>query len=504
MTIDWLDPCLDAAQMREDDRWAIEERGVPSLELMETAGVALAERTVDVSGGDDRALVVCGKGNNGGDGLVAARVLRERGFEVQVALLGGADGVTPDSKVNLDRFGPVEEVADGRIAEMLTGASVAVDAIFGTGFAGRPREASADAIGSLNESDVPVVAADIPSGVNASTGEVEGEAVRADATVTFHLSKVGHWVSPGKWLRGQLEVVPIGIPEGAPALPNAGLISDRVLTLPPSRGSTSNKFTSGRVVVCGASRGLTGAVCMSATAAIRSGAGYATVVVPSELERIFEIKLTEVMSVGCPSREGSFRGAAEEQIVAACDGADAVVFGPGLGRDPALERLVMHLVPRFSSPLVIDADAFLPLSGRLATLTERRHPTVLTPHAGELARLLGTDSAEVSAHRLETAVEAARLSGAILVSKGDDTIVTDGARIAINPYSTPALATAGTGDVLSGMIGAMLARGLDPFEASCVAVKAHARSGISAASRVGVDSVVAGDVLEEIPGGLRV
>ena len=502
MTVEWLDPCLDAAQMREDDRWAIEERGIASLELMETAGVALAERAATLAGREKSILVVCGKGNNGGDGLVAARVLRESGHRVETVLVGGGGGMTPDSQANLDRLGSVEEVADGKIGELLSSAEVAVDAIFGTGFVGEPRDAAAAAISSLNDSDCSVVAADIASGVNASTGEIAGEAVRADATVTFHLPKIGHWIAPGKWVRGDLEVAPIGIPADAPADPHSGLISDGVLELAPARGAQSNKFTSGRVAICGGSRGLTGAVCLSAMAAVRSGAGYATVVVPAELEQIFEIKLTEVMSVGCPSREGLFRGAAEEQILAACDGSDAVVFGPGIGREPSLERVVRNLLPRFSAPLVVDADAFQALDGRLAVLSDRRQATVLTPHAGELARLLETDSAQISEHRLESALEAARLSGSVVVCKGDDTIITDGETVAINPYTTPALATAGTGDVLSGMIGAMLARGLGPFESACLAVKAHARAGIAAASRIGADSVVASDVLEEIPGGL--
>lgn len=499
----WLDPCLDAAQMREEDRWAIEERGIPSLDLMETAGNALAAKTASLIGPGEKVVVVSGKGNNGGDGLVAARILRERGHEVEVALLGGADGLTPDSQTNLERFGPVTEIADGSVGDLLSGAAVAIDAIFGTGFAGEPRDAAAAAISALNESEVPVVAADIASGVNASTGEIAGDAVDSVATVTFHLSKIGHWVAPGRWVRGELEVVPIGIPQEGPADPFAGLISDRVLELPPARGQRSNKFTSGQVAICGGSRGLTGAVCMSATAAIRTGAGYATVVVPAELEQIFEAKLTEVMSVGCPSRNGSFRGAAEEQIISTCEGSAAVVFGPGIGRDPSIERVVRNLVPRFASPLVVDADALHALSGKLQILAERRHPTVITPHSGELARLLEISSDEVEEHRLETAMAAARKASCVVVSKGDDTIVTDGQRVAVNPYSTPALATAGTGDVLSGMIGAMLARGLESFPAACAGVKGHSRAGIAAAGEIGVDSVIASDVLEHIPEGIR-
>lgn len=489
--------------MREDDRWAIEDQGVPSLDLMETAGIALAGKTASLTKAGQRILVVCGKGNNGGDGLVAARILAESGHQVETVLVGGGEGVTPDSQVNLDRLGSFRDAPDGRIGEILPDFEIAIDAIFGTGFSGEPRDAAAAAISSLNEASSIVVAADIPSGVDASNGEIVGTAVEATATVTFHRPKIGHWVAPGRWVRGDLEIAPIGIPAGAPAVPYAGLISDRVLSLPPTRSATSNKFTAGKVIVCGGSRGLTGAVCLSATAAIRSGAGYATVVVPAELEQIFEVKLTEVMSVGCPSREGRFRGAAEEQIVSACEGADAVVLGPGIGREPSLERLLRGLITRVSSPLVIDADAFQALAGGLALLSERRHPTVMTPHAGELALLLGTDAAQVAEHRLESALEAARVSKAVVVSKGDDTIVTDGDRIAINPYSTPGLATAGTGDILSGMVGGILARGVDPFEAACVAVKAHSRAGLAAVARVGIDCMIASDVLAAIPEGMR-
>lgn len=504
MIADWTDPCLDASQMRDDDRWAIEDRGIPSLELMETAGRALAAKVEQMAPSpDSRIVAVCGKGNNGGDGLVAARILKEQGFRADAVLLGGRDGMTPDSVANLERLGEALEASDGVLAELLSSADLVIDAIFGTGFAGEPRDAAADAIDALNASPARVVSADLPSGVNASTGEIAGRAVAADATVTFHRSKVGHWIAPGKWARGDLEVADIGIPDGAPAVPSTGLISSRVLDLPADRGAASTKFSSGKVVVCGGSKGLTGAVAMCATAAIRAGAGYATVVVPAELESVFEAKLTEVMSIGCPSREGSFRGAAEEQILGSCEQAGAVVFGPGLGREGQVGKLAVKLIPRFGSPLVVDADALYALSGLLGVVASRRSATVLTPHEGELARLLQTDSDDVAAHRLERALGAARETGAVVVLKGDDTIVTDGERVAIDPLSTPALATAGTGDVLAGMIAAMISRGLGPFEAACVAVKAHSSAGIFAAERHGVNSVIASDVIEEIPRGLR-
>jgi NAD(P)H-hydrate epimerase len=497
----WLDPCLNADEMRAIDRWAIEEKGVPSLELMETAGTAVAEAAAEIST-SKRAAVVCGKGNNGGDGLVAARHLAETGFDAEALLLGRPSDLSEDARDNLDRFRNARTVKAEEVPAALEGAGVVVDAIFGTGFAGEPRDPALAAIEAINDADVPVLATDIPSGVNASTGEVEGPAVQAELTVTFHAAKLGHWIHPGKGHTGELRVAPIGIPEGATVEASAGLIDPSVLALLPHRGPQSTKFTSGQVVVIGGSRGLTGAVCLSASAAIRSGAGYATVAVPADLERIFEVKLTEVMSIGCASREGSLRPAASEQILGATERAACVVLGSGMGREQATQRLAQELAERIEAPLVLDADGLNAHAGRLKSLAERDGNVILTPHAGELARLLKTDSGEIDARRLESAREAARASGGIVVLKGDDSIVTDGERVAVNRIASPALATAGTGDVLTGITAAMVARGVEPFAAACAAVVTGARAGRAAAERVGADSVIAGDVIESLPAGL--
>src|SRR5262245_56655455 len=251
---DWLEPCLDAEEMRAADRWAIEDRGVPSLDLMETAGAAVAEAAADLAR-PGPAVVVCGKGNNGGDGLVAARKLAETGFEVEALLLAAPDELSPDARANLARVEGAREAKASDLAEPLSRAGVDIDAIFGTGFAGEPREPTSGAIQAINDAGAPTVAADIASGVNASTGQVEGEAVEADLTVTFHASKLGHWIAPGKWRSGELRVAPIGIPDGAPVQPAAGLISPSVLSRAPRRGQSSTKFTSGQVVVVGGSRG---------------------------------------------------------------------------------------------------------------------------------------------------------------------------------------------------------------------------------------------------------
>jgi NAD(P)H-hydrate epimerase len=495
----WLTPLFDAAEMRAVDAWAIEQEKVPSLDLMEAAGEAVARAAEEAAGGGP-VRVLCGKGNNGGDGLVAGRRLIEWGFEVEALLLWPASGLSPDAAENLKRFeGKVIE-EPGDVEAALAGSGAAIDAIFGTGFEGAPREPAAAAIGALNAAAVPVVAADIASGVNASTGEIDGDAVNADLTVALHGPKIGHWVAPGKEHAGEVRVAPIGIPDGAPANAGAGLIGEGALAAAGRRSAGSTKFSSGQVVVVGGSRGLTGAVCMSAMAAVRTGAGYATVAVPAELEAIFEIKLTEAMSRGCTSHDGALIPEAQEDVLELAERAAAVVLGPGLGRAAASFALARELAHRIEAPLVIDADGLNAHAGRLGDLAGRSGAAILTPHEGELGRLLDRSSDEIAAHRLASAKEAAGASGAVVVLKGDDTVVTDGERVGINGLSSPALATAGTGDVLSGMIAALLARGLDPFTAACGAVRAHSRAGRIAAERLGAaESVIAGDVIEAIP-----
>jgi hydroxyethylthiazole kinase-like uncharacterized protein yjeF len=479
----WLSPLFDAEGIRAVDRWAIEERGVAEAELMEAAGTALAEAVAELAP-QGPVRIVCGKGNNGGDGLIAARRLGEIGFDVTVLELGGE---VPDD-------------LDG----LLAGAGVVVDAIFGTGFAGAPRAPADAVIEAINRCGAPVVACDIASGVDASTGEVAGVAVEADLTVSFHAAKIGQRIAPGKWHTGELRVVPIGIPDGSPGEPAAGTIGPEVLALLPLRGPRSTKFSSGQVVVAGGSRGLTGAVQMSSEAAIRAGAGYATVAVPADLEAVFEGGRPEVMSAGCPGGAGCLAPASLKAVLRTFEQAAAGVLGPGMGRDPGTVELAREAAAAIDAPLVIDADGLNAFAGDLGPIARRGAATILTPHAGELGRLLDRSSGEIGTSRLAAAREAAERAGAVVVLKGDDTIVTDGERVAVNGLSAPGLATAGTGDVLSGVIAAMLARGLEPFAAGCAAVLAHARAGREAARRIGAaESVIAGDVIESIPAGLR-
>ena len=499
---DWLDPLYEAAEMRAVDKWAIEEQDVPSLDLMERAAGGLARATARVAR-DGPIRVVCGKGNNGGDGLAAARLLREEGREVDVLCTAPLDELQGDARANLERLpGPQPEPFEpGQLS--LDGSGAVVDALLGTGFEGEPREPAVGAIAAINAQDAPVVACDVPSGVNASTGEVEGEAVEADVTATFHGPKVGLYVAPGAEHAGQVEVVEIGIPRGAPGAASLGLISERVLELFPRRGRASSKFGSGVVVVAGGSMGLTGAPAMAAMSAQRAGAGYVQVAVPGSVQPAIDLRLLEQMSRGLPDEDGAHTPQGADDVEELAEGAGAVVLGPGIGRSDGAFEFAREVARRVGTPLLIDADGLNALAHRLHTLRGRDAATVLTPHAGELSRLLGTDSDDIGRNRLARARDAADLSGAVVLLKGDDTIVAaPGGAVAVSPGGTPALATAGTGDVLSGLIGALLAKGMPPFEAAALGTLAHVRAGFAAAGRFGADHVIAGDVIDALPAGL--
>ena len=497
----WLEPLYTAQEMRDTDRWAIEERGVPSMELMEHAGAAVAREVAGLRP-DGPVVFVCGKGNNGGDGFVAGRLLRAAGREVRVLLAGDAEGIRGDAAEALRRLGLPP---DPFVPEALEHAAVAVDALLGTGSTGAPRGAVAEAIDALGRAGAPVVAVDVPSGVDASTGEVAGPAVQADLTVTFHAAKPGLWIAPGKEHAGEVRVADIGIPSGAPVESTIGLIHDEVLIGLPRRLAPGTKFTSGHVLVCGGSTGLTGAPCMAAEAAMRAGAGYVTACVPASLNAIFEVKLTEVMTRPLPDEDGALMPPAAQTVLGEAERrGGSLVLGPGMGRAEPTVALIHDLAARAPGALVIDADGLNAHAGELERLRGRGAPTVLTPHGGELARLLETDSAAVNARRLHHAREAARISGAIVVLKGDDTLVAEPeGRVGVSPGGASGLATAGTGDVLSGVLAAMLAKGLEPFTAACAGVLLHVRAGRLAAERQGgPGGVVATDVIHALPRSL--
>jgi NAD(P)H-hydrate epimerase len=499
---DWLEPLPDAAQQRALDEWAIGKLGIAGLDLMERAGSGLAA-LISQRAPDGPIAVVCGKGNNGGDGFVAARLLREQGREVRVLALAASDEYRGDARVNLERL--PGEAPQPFSPSALQGSTAIVDAILGTGFAGAPREPAAGAIEAINAAGgAEVVACDVPSGVDASSGEIEAVAVRADATATFHAGKPGLWIAPGKAHAGEVRTIEIGIPSGEPGAADVGLIADRVLGGIPRRGRESTKFAAGSVLVCGGSTGLTGAPCMAAQSAMRAGAGYVTALVPGSLNPIFESWLLEVMTVPLPDKQGSLTVRAVEAVLERLERADALVLGPGFGRTSGALKAARRIAAGAALPLLLDADGLNAHAGRLRDLASRTAPTVLTPHAGELARLLESDSAAVSARRLRSARDAARLARAVVLLKGDDTLVAhpDG-RVAVSRGGAAALATAGTGDVLSGVIGAFLAKAMEPFHAACAGVFVHACAGRLAAREIGPEGVMARDVIDRLPAALQ-
>ncbi len=484
----WLTPLPDAAEQRALDSWAIDQLGIPSETLMERAGTGLARVCAELVP-MGRFAIVCGRGNNGGDGHVAARVLREMGRDVTVVDVAEADPKT--------------------ITAALEGAAGIVDALLGTGFSGAPREPISTAIAAINaargaNSAITVVACDVPSGVDGSSGEITAEAVKADATVTFHAGKPGLCIAPGKGHSGRVQVIDIGIPgANQPVTPMIGLIEDRVRDAIPRRDAASTKFSVGSVLVVGGSRGLTGAPVLASMAAARAGAGYVTVAAPASVAPVLAAKLLEVMTVELPDEpETGFKRGASRMAVERAGRTEALVLGPGLGRLPAAQKFARDVATHANLPLVLDADGLNAHAeeGGLEQLARREAPTVLTPHAGELGRLLGLPSAEIDAHRLEHVRAAAARAQAIVVLKGDDSLIAhpDG-RVAISPGGAPALATAGTGDVLSGVTGAFLAKGVDPFTAACAAVSTHLAAGVIAAVRVGSEGVIASDVIAALP-----
>jgi NAD(P)H-hydrate epimerase len=503
----WSEPLYDAAGMRAADAWTIEKLGVPSLELMELAGQAIARAALEPAP-EGPILIVCGKGNNGGDGLVAARMLRENrdrlgDKKVLVMLLADPAELSPDSAANLKALpGDPPHAFD---AGLIAGAGVIVDAMLGTGASGAPSGDTQAAVMAINRrsSSARVIAVDNPTGVDATTGEIAGDAVFADLTISLHAPKVGQFVAPGALYCGELRVADIGIPpdafDAASVEPAAATIGPRVLRLAPRRDDASSKFSSGVLGVLGGSTGLTGAPCLAAMAAQRTGAGYVTVFCPASLNLVFEQRLLEVMSVPLSDHDGAITGAALGTLLERTTRCDALVVGPGIGRADETGSLVADLLAQSDKPILLDADGLFPFSGEPERL-RRDAPLLITPHAGELARLLGVSSDDVEGARLDHAQAAAERSGAVVVLKGSDTIVAaPAAPPLVNTLRAPGLATAGTGDVLSGVAGAYLAKGLGVRDAAAAAVYAHALAGREASERRGADHMIAGDVIEMLP-----
>ena len=464
----------------------------PTLELMERAGRKVAEEILGRYPEARRVAVWCGPGANGGDGFVVARELARARRACSVRLLGPEEKVTGDAAVNLRRAR-----RDGiPFVEEPGAADVVVDALFGTGFRGKPRPEAERAIELMNAAGVPIVAVDLPSGVDGSTGRVQGAAVRAALTVTFHAPKVGHVVAPGRFLAGNLVVADIGLVRTRTRTRRA---SPRVLELVPRRRERDNKYSAGSVLVVGGSTGLTGAPSLASQAALRAGAGIVTACVPASLNAVFEQRLLEVMTRPCPDEDGTMTRDAADTILAAAERAGAVALGPGLGRTEAVQALVGHLLDRLDKPVVLDADGLWALVGHFDWVFSREATTVLTPHAGELGRLIGRPSAWVDANRLDAVQSGADDAGAVVLLKGADTLVAaPGRGPVVVDLGNAGLATAGSGDVLTGVTAAFLAKGMDGALAAAAAAAACGTASQLAAERHGEAGQIASDVVEAL------
>jgi ADP-dependent NAD(P)H-hydrate dehydratase / NAD(P)H-hydrate epimerase len=434
-----LEPLYSAEEMRAA------EAGHDVDALMQRAGAAVADELMRRFPDARRVALHAGGGANGGDGRIAAEILRGQGREI------------------------VEDSPE-----------VVIDALLGTGLKGAPREDTSRVIGEINGGDAPVLAVDIPSGVNASTGEVAGAAIRADVTVTMHGPKVGLAVAPGRFLAGEVVVADIGL---EPTETEHRLVTPEILRDVPHRSPRDNKYSAGHVVVVGGSRGMTGAAALAARAAFRADAGYVTIAAPAESLPVLETLVLEAVK---RPLEDVFEVAAK---------AKAVAIGPGLGRANEVKELVRRLLAEIDVPAVVDADALFALEP-----AEWPAPRVLTPHEGELARLLERESSEIAAHRLASVQEAAERFGCVVILKGEDSLVAaPGRGLLVSALGPPSLATAGTGDALTGVTAAFLAKGMEPQHAAAAACAAQQLAAREAPQRYGL---VASDVIEALPRAL--
>jgi ADP-dependent NAD(P)H-hydrate dehydratase / NAD(P)H-hydrate epimerase len=507
-----------ASEMQEMDRRAAAEFGIPSLLLMENAGSETVREILAAFPGISglRVLVLCGRGNNGGDGFVIARRLLGRGISVRTVLLARRDAVQGDARINLEileKLGapPVEMPDLGdlpRLRECLLSADVVVDAILGTGARGPARDILAEAIDAMNRSGRPVVSVDIPSGLGADCAEAVGPAVRATVTVTFAAPKRSLILFPAAAHAGRVRVVDIGIPRmlWADGAIGVGLLQAAdVQGAFPVRDPAAHKGSYGHVLVVAGSVGKTGAAALAALGAQRIGAGLVTLAAPASLNEILEVKLTEVMTAPVPETEArTVALTALEPLLHLAEGKDAVAIGPGLGRHPATQALVRELVTRLRIPVVLDADGLNALAGAAECLRDATGPLVLTPHPGECARLLGVSVAKLLAERIPLVQKAAADWRLSLVLKTARTLVGDPAGgVAIVPTGNPGMATGGTGDVLTGVIAGLIAQGVAAPLAARAGAYVHGLAGDLAADRLGPEAMLAGDLLEALPEAIR-
>ena len=507
-------PLVTGEQMARIDRRAI-EGGTLGADLMEAAGSGVSVVLEDLLGGyrGRKVVILCGKGNNGGDGFVVARLASEKGASVGAFLLGREDDVRGDARLNLDRARAcglhIQEVTSSEgledVRKALSGAHAAVDALLGTGIAGGARKPISEAIDLLARGPGPIVAVDVPSGLDADTGRADGPCAAATCTVTFGLPKLGQFFYPGRGLCGRLHLVDIGLPPGAVQAEQVAthLVSSAgAAGLLPTRAPDAHKGDCGRVTVIAGSVGLTGAAALTARAALRIGAGLVTVGIPESLNDVLEVKLTEAMTRPLPevrkARCLSLRARGEIRRLLA--NTDCCVMGPGLGTHRETSELVRRIIRDVACPIVLDADALNALAGQTGRLKAIGVPAVITPHPGEFTRITGDDPADVAAHPLASAQRLAEATGVIVVLKGAPSVVaTPEGGCFVNPSGNAGMATGGTGDVLAGAIAGLIAQGLVPSDAASLGVYLHGLAGDLAAEALGQAGMLAGDVAAGLP-----
>lgn len=507
-------PVFTAAEMRDLDRRAVAELGIPSATLMENAGrgaaAGIIERLAALGAPrrSARVAIVCGKGGNGGDGFVVARWLRRRGLQPVVLLASRPEDIAGDASdklAALRRAGLRPQVIEdaARAAALISECHVVVDALLGTGARGAPTGLTAALIEHINASGRPVVALDIPSGLPADGGAPAGPAIRAVATFTFAGLKYGLAQPPGLDYAGRVTVVPIGIADAdvSRGIRTWAIERADVAALFPPRPREAHKGTFGHLLIVGGSRGKTGAAVLASRAAMRTGAGLVTAATAASQQPIVAGLVVEGMTEPlAETAVGTVALAARERVLELSAARDAVALGPGLGLALDTQELVRRLSREIDRPLVLDADALTAIAGRLDLLRDAPAARCLTPHPAEMARLMGASVADVQRDRVAAARAVAGGYGVHVVLKGATTVIAaaDG-RVFLNPTGNPGMASGGTGDVLTGMVGALLAREMPPPDALVAAVYLHGLAGDVAAARLGEASLIASDLIEALP-----
>lgn len=506
-------PVFTAEEMRRLDRRAIAEVGIPGTTLMENAGVGAAREVRSAFGAlrGKRVVVLCGKGNNGGDGFVVARHLRRGGARVQVFLFGAVRDVKGDAAVKLTEFqgsrGRVTEVIREEnlkeVERALAKADLVVDALLGTGLTGPAEGVIARAIEAINASGCRVVALDLPSGLSSDTGRLLGPTVAAALTTTFAGLKRGLLLYPGAAHAGTVRVVPIGIPPDEVSRGTSVFLLEPADLRPliPPRPPDAHKGTFGHLLVVAGSIGKTGAAALAGRAALRSGAGLVTIACPASQQPIVAALGMETMTEPLPETPSqSLALKAKDRLLDLAARVEAVALGPGISLDPETQSLVRELVTEVGRPMVVDADGLTALAGHLDVLKRVPAARCLTPHPGEMARMLGITVAEVQADRIEAVRAVCQRYGMYVALKGARTVIGEpGGKVVLNPTGNPGMASGGAGDVLTGMVGAFLARGLPPWAALQAAVYLHGLAGDLAREEQGEEGLIAGDILESIP-----